>query len=159
VNDILIACLYLPNGNPAPGPKFDYKLSWFKRLHKRAKALVKMDIPVILAGDFNVIPTEMDCHKPSSWEDDALFFPESRKAYKQLVDQGWTDALRKLYPDEKIFTFWDYFRNAWTRNAGIRIDHFLLSEHIDKRLKKAGIDKEVRGWEKTSDHAPVWIEI
>jgi exodeoxyribonuclease-3 len=159
VNGILIGCLYLPNGNPAPGPKFDYKLAWFKRLNTYAKKLLKKDIPVILAGDFNVIPTEMDCHKPESWKDDALFFPESRKAYKQLVDQGWTDALRTLYPDDKIFTFWDYFRNAWGRNAGIRIDHFLLNDELATKLKSAGVDREVRGWEKTSDHAPVWIEV
>lgn len=159
VNDILIANLYLPNGNPAPGPKFDYKLAWFKRLQKRGKELLKMNLPVIMTGDFNVIPTEMDCHKPTSWMDDALFFPESRKAYKQLVDQGWTDALRTLYPNEKIFTFWDYFRNAYARNAGIRIDHFLLSPQIAPKLKSAGVDKYVREWEKTSDHAPVWITI
>jgi exodeoxyribonuclease-3 len=159
VNGILMSCIYLPNGNPAPGPKFDYKLAWFKRLNAHAKKLLKKNIPVVLAGDFNVIPTEMDCHKPESWKDDALFFPESRKAYKKLVDQGWTDALRTLYPEEKIFTFWDYFRNAYARNAGIRIDHFLLSNELAPKLKAAGVDKEVRSWEKTSDHAPVWIEL
>ncbi len=159
VNDILICCLYLPNGNPAPGPKFDYKLDWFKRLTARAKVLLNHKIPVILIGDFNVIPTDLDCHKPESWKNDALFFPESKKAYKKLVDQGWTDALRTLYPDKKIFTFWDYFRNAFARDAGIRIDHFLLSPQIATKLTKAGVDREVRSWEKTSDHAPVWIHI
>ncbi|HYG50000.1 MAG TPA: exodeoxyribonuclease III, partial [Flavobacteriales bacterium] len=159
VNNVLIGCLYLPNGNPAPGPKFDYKLGWFKRLNTYAKNLLGKNRPTILAGDFNVIPTELDVYKPESWKDDALFFPESRKAYKQLVDQGWTDALRTLYPGEKIYTFWDYFRNAYARNAGIRIDHFLLSPDLAPKLKKAGVDKHVRGWEKTSDHAPVWIEI
>jgi len=114
-----------------------------------------------LAGDYNVIPTEQDVYKPESWVKDALFFPESREAYKKLVAQGWTDALRTLYPKEKetLYTFWDYFRNAWGRNAGIRIDHFLLNEKMAPRLKKAGVDREVRGWEKTSDHAPVWIEV
>jgi exodeoxyribonuclease-3 len=141
VNDILICCLYLPNGNPAPGPKFDYKLAWFKCLTVKARALLKKNIPVILIGDFNVIPTDLDCHKPERWVNDALFFPESKKAYKKLVGQGWTDALRTLYPDKKIFTFWDYFRNAFARDAGIRIDHFLLSPQIAQRLSKAGVDK------------------
>ena len=118
-----------------------------------------LEVPVILVGDFNAIPTEMDCHKPESWVKDALFFPETRTAYKNLVDQGWTDAIRKLYPKEKIFTFWDYFRNAFGRDAGIRIDHFLLSSQLKRRLLSGGVDKYVRGWEKTSDHAPVWIEI
>lgn len=159
VNDMIIGCLYLPNGNPAPGPKFDYKLAWFKRLATHAKKLLKHDVPVMLVGDYNVIPTELDVYKPESWKKDALFFPESRAAYKKLVAQGWTDALRTLYPDEKIYTFWDYFRNAYARDAGIRIDHFLLSPHFNGRLLDAGVDKYVRGWEKTSDHAPVWIEI
>jgi len=159
VNGIIICCLYLPNGNPAPGPKFDYKLKWFKRLTAHAKKLMALEVPVILVGDFNAIPTEMDCHKPESWVKDALFFPETRTAYKNLVDQGWTDAIRKLYPKEKIFTFWDYFRNAFGRDAGIRIDHFLLSSQLKRRLLSGGVDKYVRGWEKTSDHAPVWIEI
>ena len=159
INDLRIGCLYLPNGNPAPGPKFDYKLAWFKRLTAHAKKLLAEDIPVILAGDYNVIPTEMDVYKPESWTKDALFFPESRAAYAKLVSQGWTDALRKIHPEEKIYTFWDYFRNAWGRNAGLRIDHFLLSHHFDKKLLAADVDRQVRGWEKTSDHAPVWIEI
>ncbi|QEC43377.1 exodeoxyribonuclease III [Pseudobacter ginsenosidimutans] len=159
INDLRIGCLYLPNGNPAPGPKFDYKLAWFKRLTAHAKKLLAEDIPVILAGDYNVIPTEMDVYKPESWTKDALFFPESREAYAKLVKQGWTDALRKMHPEEKIYTFWDYFRNAWGRNAGLRIDHFLLSNHFDKKLLAADVDRQVRGWEKTSDHAPVWIEI
>lgn len=159
VNDILICCLYLPNGNPAPGVKLDYKLAWMKRLKTHAKKLLKHDVPVIIAGDFNVMPTELDVYKPERWVDDALFRPEVRKIFKEIVNQGWTDAIRKLYPDDVIYTFWDYFRNAYGRNAGLRIDHFLLSPHIDKRLKTAGVDKEVRGWEKTSDHAPVWIEV
>jgi exodeoxyribonuclease III len=159
VNDMIIGCLYLPNGNPAPGPKFDYKLKWFARLTAHAAELFSSGIPAILTGDYNVMPTELDVYKPERWVNDALFRPETRQAFKTLVAQGWTDALRKLYPNEKIYTFWDYFRNAYGRDAGLRIDHFLLSPHFDKRLLAAGVDRHVRGWEKSSDHAPVWIEI
>jgi len=159
VEVILICCLYLPNGNPAPGPKFDYKLKWFQRLTHRAKALLDFKIPVILLGDFNVMPTELDVYKPERWVKDALFRPETRAAFHNLVAQGWIDAIRKLYPDEKIYTFWDYFRNAYDRDAGLRIDHFLLSPQLADKLKDAKVDRHVRGWEKTSDHAPVWIEI
>src|SRR6476620_8215862 len=132
VDGLLIGCLYLPNGNPAPGPKFDYKLAWFERLTKHAADLLKSGEPVILTGDYNVIPTEIDVYKPERWVDDALFRPETRTAFKKLVDQGWTDAIRKLYPDEVFYSFWDYFRNAYERNAGLRIDHFLLSPQISK---------------------------
>ena len=159
VNGWVIGCLYLPNGNPAPGPKFDYKLRWFQRLTKHAADLLASKEPVILVGDYNVMPTELDVYKPERWVDDALFRPETRAAFKTLVDQGWTDAIRKLYPKEVIYTFWDYFRNAYGRNAGLRIDHFLLSKQLSKKLLAAGVDKHVRGWEKTSDHAPVWIEL
>lgn len=159
VNKMVIGCLYLPNGNPYPGPKFDYKLKWFKRLTAHAKKLLAHDVPVMLIGDFNVMPTELDVYKPERWIDDALFRKEVRVAFKKLVSQGWTDALRKLHPGETIYTFWDYFRNAYARDAGLRIDHFLLSSHFDRRLRKAEVDRHVRGWEKTSDHAPVWIEI
>ena len=159
VNNIVIGCLYLPNGNPWPGPKFEYKLSWFKRLTIHAKKLLAQKIPVALIGDFNVIPTELDVYKPERWVNDALFRIEIRDAYKKLVEQGWTDAIRKLYPKEKIYTFWDYFRNAYQRDAGLRIDHFLLSPQLKRKLVSAGVDKHVRGWEKTSDHAPVWIEL
>ncbi|SHE50042.1 exodeoxyribonuclease III [Pedobacter caeni] len=159
VNDMVIGCLYLPNGNPYPGPKFDYKLGWFKRFSEHAKKLLDKGVPAILTGDFNVMPTEKDVYKPERWINDALFREEVREAYKLLVDQGWTDAIRKLYPEETIYTFWDYFRNAYGRDAGLRIDHFLLSPQIEKRLIGAGVNREVRGWEKTSDHAPVWIEI
>lgn len=159
VNDVLICCLYLPNGNPAPGPKLDYKMQWMERLAKHSKTLLKKGKPVVMTGDFNVIPTEKDVYKPERWVEDALFRPEVREAFHALVAQGWTDAIRKLYPDETIYTFWDYFRNAYGRNAGLRIDHFLLSKDLVSRLKKGGVDKKVRGWEKTSDHAPVWIEI
>ena len=159
VKGFIVGCLYLPNGNPAPGPKFDYKLAWFKRLHKYAGTLLKSGHPVILAGDYNVMPTELDVYKPERWQNDALFRAEVRKAYAALVRQGWTDALRTLHPGERIYTFWDYFRNAYARDAGLRIDHFLLSPCLAKRLKRATVDREARGWEKTSDHAPVWIEL
>lgn len=159
INNMLVGCLYLPNGNPAPGPKFDYKLQWVERLAKHAAELYASGKPVVLTGDYNVMPTELDVYKPERWVDDALFRPETRAAFQKILAQGWTDAIRKLYPDEKIYTFWDYFRNAYGRDAGLRIDHFLLSPSVDKRLKAAGVDREVRGWEKTSDHAPVWIEL
>jgi exodeoxyribonuclease-3 len=159
VGGITIGCLYLPNGNPAPGPKFDYKLKWFARLIRYAAKLQKSTTPVVLAGDFNVMPTELDVYKPERWLDDALFRPETRAAFHKLVKQGWTDAVRRLHPDERIYTFWDYFRNAWPRDAGLRIDHFLLNPAVAKRLVAAGVEREVRGWEKTSDHAPVWIEL
>lgn len=159
VNGMVIGCLYLPNGNPAPGPKFDYKLKWFERLQKHAAKLLESKKPIVLAGDFNVMPTELDVYKPERWVDDALFRPESRAAFEKLTRQGWTDAIRKLHPNEKVYTFWDYFRNAFGRDAGLRIDHFLLSPKLDKKLIACGVDKYVRGWEKTSDHAPVWIEL
>ncbi|MBN9297096.1 MAG: exodeoxyribonuclease III [Filimonas sp.] len=159
VNGVVIGCLYLPNGNPCPGPKFDYKLGWFERLQLHAKMLLEQKIPVILTGDYNVMPTELDVYKPEKWVNDALFRTEVRDAFEKLVAQGWTDAIRTLYPGEKVYTFWDYFRDAYGRNAGLRIDHFLLSPELKDKLKSGGVDKEVRGWEKTSDHAPVWIEI
>ncbi len=159
VNGVLIGCLYLPNGNPYPGPKFDYKLRWFERLTARAAQLLDSGAPVVLAGDFNVMPTELDVYKPERWIDDALFRREVRDAYARLVDQGWTDALRQLHPDERIYTFWDYFRNAFARDAGLRIDHLLLSPSIADRLEDAQVDRFVRGWEKTSGHAPTWIEL
>lgn len=159
VNGVLIAGLYLPNGNPRPGPKFEYKLRWFEQLTLHAQALLGSGMPVVLAGDFNVMPTERDVYKPERWQDDALFAPEVRAAFAKLVAQGWTDALRTIHPDETIYTFWDYFRNAYGRNAGLRIDHLLLSPSLAPRLRDAQVDREVRGWEKTSDHAPVWIEL
>lgn len=159
VDGLIVGCLYLPNGNPAPGPKFDYKLRWFERLTARAAQLLESGAPVVLAGDYNVMPTELDVYKPERWVDDALFRPEVRAAFAGLAAQGWTDALRVLHPDERIYTFWDYFRNAFARDAGLRIDHFLLSPDIAPRLKAAEVDSHVRGWEKTSDHAPVWIEL
>jgi exodeoxyribonuclease-3 len=159
VNGVLIACLYLPNGNPAPGPKFDYKLQWFERLITRAAELIASGHPVVLAGDFNVMPTELDVYKPERWGNDALFRPETRAAFQRLLAQGWTDALRTMHPGETIYTFWDYFRNAYGRNAGLRIDHLLLSPSLAGTLKAAEVDREVRGREKPSDHAPTWIEL
>lgn len=159
IGDLVIGCLYLPNGNPAPGPKFDYKLSWFQRLIDHAAGLFASKKQVILAGDYNVMPTEIDVYKPERWVNDALFRPETREAFKTLISQGWTDALRTVHPNETIYTFWDYFRNAYERNAGLRIDHLLLSASVAKRLKSAGVDTHVRGWEKSSDHAPTWIEL
>lgn len=159
VAGIIIGCLYLPNGNPRPGPKFDYKLRWFERFAEHAQEMFDTKLPVILAGDYNVMPTELDVYKPERWADDALFAPEVRAAFARLVGQGWTDALRRLHPDEVIYTFYDYFRNAYARNAGLRIDHLLLSPAVAARLDSAGTDHHVRGWEKTSDHVPTWIEL
>jgi exodeoxyribonuclease-3 len=159
IDGLIVGCLYLPNGNPAPGPKFDYKLGWFKRLTKHAKELIGSGEPVVLAGDYNVMPTDLDVYKPERWVDDALFRPEVRAAYAALLKQGWTDAIRKLFGDKRIYTFWDYFRNAYARNAGLRIDHLLLSESVQPRLVRAGVDKHVRGRDNASDHAPVWVEL
>jgi exodeoxyribonuclease III len=159
IDDVMVGCLYLPNGNPAPGPKFDYKLRWLERLTKHAEELFARGAPVVLAGDYNVIPTERDVYKPERWVNDALFRPETREAFGRLVAQGWTDGLRKLHPGEQIYTFWDYFRNNFVRDAGLRIDHLLLSASVAARLVGAGVDREVRGWEKASDHAPTWVEI
>jgi len=159
VNGLLVGCLYLPNGNPAPGPKFDYKIRWFDRLKAHAAALLSSGAPVVLAGDFNVMPTELDVYKPERWVDDALFRPEVRAAFADLVAEGWTDSLRHLHPGEVIYTFWDYFRNAYGRNAGLRLDHLLLSPNLVPKLAAAGVDRDVRGWEKASDHAPAWITL
>ncbi len=159
VNGVIVGCLYLPNGNPAPGEKYDYKLKWMDRLTKHAGDLLAAGAPTVLVGDYNVIPTEIDVYKPENWTEDALFRPETRAAFQKILDQGWTDAIRKLYPSEKIYTFWDYFRNNFARDAGLRIDHFLLSPQLVDRLTAAGVNREVRGWEKSSDHGPVWIEL
>jgi bifunctional non-homologous end joining protein LigD len=159
IKGIVIGCIYLPNGNPYPGPKFDYKMRWFQRLSDHAKDLVNRDLPVILIGDYNVMPTEMDTYKPEKYVNNALFRTESREAFKDLVNQGWTDAVRTIYPNERIYTFWDYLRNAYGRNAGLRLDHFLLNKNIAARLSTAVVDHHVRGWKGASDHAPVWIEL
>jgi len=159
IEGVIVGCLYMPNGNPAPGPKFEYKLRWFERLTAHAAQLYALGKPVVLAGDYNVMPTDLDVYKPERWVEDALFRPEVRAAFQHLTAQGWTDALRKLHPDERIYTFWDYFRNAFGRDAGLRIDHFLLSPAVAKRLTAADVHRNVRGWEKASDHAPTWIEL
>ena len=159
VGGILVGCLYLPNGNPRPGPKFDYKLRWFERLIDHAQGLLDHGLPVALVGDFNVMPTDLDVYAPERWRDDALFAPEVRAAYARLLDQGWTDALRALHPGERIYTFWKYWRGAFERDAGLRIDHLLLSPEPAARLAAAGVDRTPRGWDKTSDHAPAWIEL
>ena len=157
VNGILVASLYLPNGNPQPGPKFDYKLDWFRRLKLHARKLLKQDLPVVLAGDYNVAPTERDIYPTRSWDKDALIQPKSRAAFKSLVEQGWTDAIRTMHPSEPMFTFWHYKRNRWPRDAGLRLDHLLLSRALAPRLAKAGVDRKVRGEDGASDHAPAWI--
>ena len=159
VDQIIVGCLYLPNGNPYPGPKFDYKLRWLERLTRHASELVADTTPVVLAGDFNVIPTERDVYKPERWVDDALFRVEVREAYAQLLRQGWTDSIRALHPEAQIYTFWDYFRNAYQRDAGLRIDHLLLNPQLRPRLEQAGVDRDVRGWERASDHAPTWVNV
>jgi exodeoxyribonuclease-3 len=156
---VLVGCLYLPNGNPAPGPKFDYKLRWLDRFEKHAEALIASNSEVILAGDFNIIPTDLDVFAPERWVDDALFRPESRDAFARLLAGGWTDALRRTHPEERIYTFWDYFRDHYGRDRGLRIDHLLLSPSLVPRLVAAGVDREVRGWQKASDHAPTWVKI
>jgi exodeoxyribonuclease-3 len=159
VGDIVVGCLYLPNGNPVPGPKFDYKLSWFDRLTRHAAELLAENIPAVLVGDYNVIPTELDVYAPERWVDDALFRPEVREAYRRLLAQGWVDAVRAMHPEERVYTFWKYLRNAFERDAGLRIDHFLLSPALAARLTGAGVNRDVRAREKASDHAPVWITL
>jgi exodeoxyribonuclease III len=159
VRGVLIGCLYAPNGNPAPGPKFDYKLCWLKRLHAHAEDLLAVGVPVVLAGDYNVIPSALDVYAPERWRDDALFRTEAREAFARLLAQGWTDALRARHPDARIYTFWDYLRHAWRRDAGLRLDHLLLSPAVADRLVDAGVDREVRGFDRASDHAPAWIAI
>jgi exodeoxyribonuclease-3 len=159
VNGIIVACLYLPNGNPQPGPKFDYKLAWFERLIAHASALFSSGHPVIMAGDFNVIPTDFDIYNTRSWLKDALLQPQTRACYQRLLAQGWTDAIRHVFPDERIYTFWDYFRKHWQTDSGLRIDHILLNKEIAGRLKSAGVDRWVRDRPGASDHAPTWITL
>ncbi|MES2786912.1 MAG: exodeoxyribonuclease III [Pseudomonadota bacterium] len=159
VNGVIVACLYLPNGNPQPGPKFDYKLAWFERLITHASSLYDSGHPVVMCGDYNVVPTDFDIYNPRSWLKDALLQPETRECYQRLLAQGWIDAIRHLHPDEAIFTFWDYFRKHWDRDAGLRIDHLLLNRTLAPCLLEAGVDRWVRGLEKPSDHAPTWISL
>jgi exodeoxyribonuclease-3 len=159
VSGIIVACIYLPNGNPQPGPKFDYKLRWMDRLRRHAKSLLDTGHPVAIAGDYNVVPTDFDIYDPRSWRKDALLQPESRERYAKLLAQGWTDALRARHPDERIYTFWDYFREHWPRDSGLRIDHLLLSPTLAPRLVDAGVDRWVRGEPRASDHAPAWVTL
>ena len=156
---LVVASIYLPNGNPQPGPKFDYKLAWFERLAGHAASLVGGNEPVVLAGDYNVVATDGigDIYSPRSYKDDALLQPESREAYRRLLQQGWTDSIHRLHPDQPVYTYWDYFRNRFPRDAGLRIDHLLLNAPAAARLSDAGVDKAVRAREKPSDHAPAWI--
>jgi exodeoxyribonuclease III len=157
VNGIRVGCLYLPNGNPQPGPKFDYKLKWFERLIAHAATLCQGDQPVVLAGDYNVVPTDFDIYNPRSWLKDALLQPESRECYQRLLAQGWTDAVRAHLPDQRVYTFWDYFRDHWQKNSGLRIDHLLLNPLLASQLLNAGVDTWVRGQPGASDHAPTWV--
>jgi exodeoxyribonuclease-3 len=157
VSGVIIACIYAPNGNPQPGPKFEYKLAWLKRLRTHAAKFIKQDLPVVLAGDYNVAPTTLDIYPTRSWDKDALIQPKSRAAFAALVAQGWTDAIRTLHPEQPIYTFWDYKRNRWPRDAGLRLDHLLLSPQLAPRLVKAGVDRKIRGDDGASDHAPAWI--
>lgn len=159
INGVLVAGLYLPNGNPRPGPKFDYKMAWLARLHDHAAHLLASGVPVVMAGDFNVIPAPADVYRPERWQEDALFAAEVRAAFAALLAQGWTDAIRALHPAATIYSFWHYFRNAYARDAGLRIDHLLLGPALLPRLRAAGVDRQVRGWDHPSDHAPVWIEL
>jgi exodeoxyribonuclease-3 len=159
VNGVIVASLYAPNGNPRPGPKFDHKLAWLKRLHRHGAKLLKSGAPVVLAGDYNVAPTPFDIYPTRSWDKDALVQPQSRAAFAALLKQGWTDALRTQHPDVPLYTFWSYWRNRFERDAGLRLDHFLLSPTLAPRLNKAGVDRKVRGMEGASDHAPAWIVV
>jgi len=159
VNGIVVGCLYLPNGNPQPGPKFEYKLKWFERLIEHAKSLYSSGKPVVLLGDYNVVPTDFDIYDPKGWKKDALLQPQTRDAYQRLLAQGWIDSLRKLHPEERIYTFWDFFRQHWERNAGLRIDHVLLNATLAPRLVSCKVHSWVRGQQKASDHAPVCVEI
>ena len=156
---VRVACLYLPNGNPLGTEKFSYKLAWMQRLENRVQQLLADEMPLVVAGDYNVIPMPEDAHRPDAWTNDALFQPESRTAFRRLLNLGMTDAIRATTPDPETYTFWDYQAGAWQKNNGIRIDHLLLSPQAADRLETAGIDKETRGWEKPSDHVPVWIEL
>lgn len=159
VDGVVIGCLYLPNGNPQPGPKFDYKLSWFERFNAHAKTLFACGLPVVLAGDYNVVPTDADIYNPASWRDDALLQPESREAFSHLLAQGWTDSVLACHPDRVPYTFWTYWRNRYQRDAGLRIDHLLLNAEAASMLRAAGVDREVRGRPGASDHAPAWVEL
>jgi exodeoxyribonuclease-3 len=160
VGGLVVGCIYLPNGNPAPGPKFDYKLAWFDRLRGHAASLLKAGKSTILCGDFNVVPTDIDAVMPERWRWDAVMFPESRKRYASMLAQGWVDGIRQVHPDKGIYTYWNFaYRGGYDPTSGLRMDHLLLSPNLEERLRGADVDKDVRGWDKPSDHAPVWIEL
>ena len=159
ISGVLVAGFYAPNGNPWPGPKFDYKLAWLAELRRHAASMFEADAPVVLIGDWNIIPEPRDVYKPERWAKDALFSPQARALYAEMLADGWTDALVKLFPKKPPFTFWHYWRQSFERDAGIRIDHALLNPIAVKRLKAGGVDREPRSWPGTSDHAPVWIEL
>lgn len=159
INGVIVASIYAPNGNPQPGPKFEYKLKWLKRLAAHTADLYASGAPVVLAGDYNVVPTDLDIYPTKSWDRDALLQPESRAAYQRLLSQGWSDAIRALHPQEPMYTFWDYKRNRWERDGGLRLDHLLLSPALTERLQEAGVDRHARGMEGASDHAPVWLKL
>ena len=159
VQGILIGCIYLPNGNPQPGPKFAYKMAWFERLIAHAAELKAAQVPVVMAGDYNVVPTDEDIYPTRSWDRDALLQPAPRAAFRRLLAQGWMDAIRTMHPNERVYTFWDYKRDRWSRNAGLRIDHLLLSREVAARMEDAGVDRDVRGLPNASDHAPAWVSI
>lgn len=160
VSGILVGCLYLPNGNPAPGPKFEYKLRWFDRLTSYGQGLLKDGAPAILCGDFNVVPTPIDAVVPQRWTGDAVYFPESRQAYREMLERGWIDAMRQIHPEKGIYTYWNFsYRGGYDRSSGLRMDHLLLSPSLADRLSNSGVDVEARDWEKPSDHAPAWVEL
>jgi exodeoxyribonuclease III len=159
VNGVLVASIYAPNGNPQPGSKFEYKLAWLERLTAHAAELYATGAPVVLAGDYNVVPTDLDIYPTKSWDRNALLQPESRAGYQRLLAQGWTDAVRALHPNEPMYTFWDYMRKGWERDGGLRLDHILLSPALKERLQSAGVDRHMRGRDEASDHAPVWVEL
>jgi exodeoxyribonuclease-3 len=160
IDGLVVGCLYLPNGNPAPGPRFDYKLRWFERLKSYGNLLLAVDTPTVLCGDFNVVPTEIDAVAPRRWLSDAVYFPESRKAYAEMLQDGWIDAVRRVHPEKGVYTYWNFsYQGGYDRSSGLRMDHLLISPSLEQRLRDAGVDVGTRGWEKPSDHAPAWIEL
>lgn len=160
VDGLVVGCLYLPNGNPAPGPKFDYKLAWFARLIGYGQQLLAGGAPTVLCGDYNVVPTPIDAVAPRRWLGDAVFFPESRQAYAEMLDEGWVDAVRRIHPEKGVYTYWNHsYGGGYDKSSGLRMDHLLISPSLSLALRCAGVDTETRGWEKPSDHAPAWIEL
>ncbi len=159
IDGVLVTSIYAPNGNPQPGPKFDYKLAWLERLIEHARGLIEAKVPVVLAGDYNIVPTPFDIYPTRSWDNDALVQPASRERFRKLIEQGWIDAIRSLHPHEPMYTFWDYKRGRWGRDAGLRLDHLLISPALSARIADANVDKTIRGEVGASDHAPAWIRL